>query len=92
MWPIVGAAFVGGLYLASRQIPRTPVRKLECLGPRTGNRYYVEDFEGTTMIAVRKGKSYVVLRKRDNVPGFSLVSYSEDLTPELVQQVLEDFS
>ena len=46
-------AFVGGLAVMGRTKPQTGVRKLICLGPRSGLVYPVEDFPEIGVIVVR---------------------------------------
>lgn len=49
--PIV--CFIGGLAVMGRTKPKTTVRKLVCLGPRSGLVYSVEDFPEVGSLVVR---------------------------------------
>lgn len=53
MFVLPAIAFVGGLVAMGRRAPKTAVRKLLCLGPRSGIVYPVEDFPEIGTVVVR---------------------------------------
>ena len=53
MFFLPALAFVGGLVAMGRTKPQTGVRKLICLGPRSGIVYPVEDFPEIGVVVVR---------------------------------------
>jgi hypothetical protein len=81
---------VGG-YLVHRGKPQTTVKKLDAIGPRTGNHYQVEDFVGTTMIVVHQGRTAVTLQRNPSSPGYHLISYRKSSNPETVKAIILDF-
>jgi hypothetical protein len=77
IFPVI--CFVGGLVAMGRTKPQTAVRKLICLGPRSGVVYPVEDFReiGTVVVRAPGGRA---------VAQFIRASVREQGKPGLVYQ------
>lgn len=92
---IPAICFVGGLVAMGRTKPQTNVRKLLCLGPRTGFVYPVEDFPEIGTVVVRApNKTALVQFLRASVrepgkPGLIYQNGSGD--PRLIELIRRDF-
>lgn len=90
------ACFVGGLVAMGRTKPQTAVRKLICLGPRSGLVYPVEDFPEIGVLVVRSpGKSGAVaqfVRAASREPGKPGLIYQSGQGDErLLEVIRKDF-
>jgi hypothetical protein len=91
--PIV--CFVGGLVAMGRTKPQTGVRKLLCLGPRSGMVYSVEDFPEIGTVVVRPPTKTAVVQfirasvREPGKPGLLYQNASGD--PRLIELIRRDF-
>jgi hypothetical protein len=89
MWPYLVAAAVGAA-LAGRRQPKTRYKRRECIGPRSGLVYRVEDFPEAGFIVVRTedGAAQVTF---DRHPDTGLLRYVRSLGhPEAIALVRQD--
>lgn len=91
--PVV--CFVAGLAAMGRTKPQTAVRKLLCLGPRTGIVYQVEDFPEIGCVVVRSPGGRAVaqfLRASVREPGAPGLVYQHGQGQgELLEAIRQDF-
>jgi hypothetical protein len=89
-------AFVGGLVAMGRTKPQTAVRKLICLGPRSGLVYPVEDFPevGTLVVRAPNGRAMAqFIRAAMQQPGKPGLLYQNGQgDPELLELIRQDFA
>lgn len=83
--------FVGGLFAMGRTKPQTAVRKMVCLGPRTGIVYSVEHFAevGSFVVRAPGGGAVAQFIRRGNEPG--LVWQNGQGHPDLLEAMRRDF-
>lgn len=89
-------AFVGGITLMGRRAPQTAVRKLICLGPRSGMVYPVEDFPEIGVVVVRAPNKAAVaqfLRAAVREPGKPGLVYQQGQgDAQLLELIRQDFA
>ena len=92
---IPAICFIGGLVAMGRTKPQTSVRKLLCLGPRSGLVYPVEDFPEIGVVVVRAPNKQAVaqfLRAAMREPGKPGLIYQHgEGAPELLELMRRDF-
>jgi len=92
---IPAICFIGGLALMGRTKAETGVRKLTCLGPRTGFVYQVEDFPEIGTVVVRapnKGAVVQFLRACVREPGKpGLIYQNGSGDPRFIELIRRDF-
>lgn len=94
MLPVI--AFVGGLVAMGRSKPETGVRKILCLGPRSGLVYPVEDFPEIGVVVVRAPNKAAIaqfLRVAVREPGKPGLVYQQGQgDPALLETMRQDFA
>lgn len=89
------ACFIGGLVAMGKTKPQTSVRKIICLGPRSGLVYPVEDFPEIGVVVVRapnKGAIAQFVRASVREPGKpGLVYQSGQGDAGLLELIRQDF-
>lgn len=92
---IPAICFVAGLAAMGRTKPQTAVRKLICLGPRSGIVYPVEDFQEIGTVVVRAPGSRAVaqfIRAAVREPGRPGLVYQHGQgDPQLLELIRRDF-
>lgn len=92
---IPAVCFIAGLAAMGRTKPKTTVRKLMCLGPRTGLVYPVEDFHeiGTVIVRAPNGSAIVqFIRACVRQPGaVGLVYQHGQGDPRVIELIQRDF-
>ena len=96
MFVIPAIAFIGGLAVMGRSKPETTARKLQCLGPRSGLVYGVEDFAEIGVIVVRApGRRAIAqfVRRSVREPGApGLIFQHGSGEPRLLELIRRDFA
>lgn len=92
---IPALCFLGGLVAMGRTKPQTTVRKLICLGPRSGIVYPVEDFPEIGTVVVRAPNKAAVaqfVRAAIREPGKPGLVYQHGQgDPQLLELMRKDF-
>jgi hypothetical protein len=89
------ACFIGGLVAMGRTKAQTNVRKLICLGPRSGFVYSVEDFPEIGTVVVRDPQKTAVVQflrvsvREPGKPGLLFQNAAGD--PRVVELIRRDF-
>lgn len=92
---IPAVCFIAGLAAMGRTKPKTTVRKLMCLGPRTGLVYPVEDFPeiGTVVVRAPNGSAIAqFIRAGVRQPGAVGLLYQHGQgDPRVIELIQRDF-
>lgn len=84
-------AAIGGAYLANKRAPKSKCIKRECIGPRSGLVFQVEEWPDNGIIMVRfissKGNAYATLKRGEN--GFEMISAKGN--EGIINMIIEDF-
>ena len=87
--PII--AGIAGMWAASRGKPTSKVNKRQCLGPRSGLTYEVDEFTETGVIMIHAhGAVGTFIRKPNHAPGFKWVK--GDGNPQVLAAMIRDFT
>jgi hypothetical protein len=87
MWPVlIGCAI--GAYVVGRGKPVTRFRKLQVVGPSTGDTYEAEDIPEAGLLVVRGAGPTTVAFLRQNGGGF--VFYKAEGDPRIVERIVYD--
>lgn len=88
MWPVlIGCAI--GAYVVGRGKPVTRFRKLQVVGPNTGDTYEAEDIPEAGLLVVRgAGPTTVAFLRQNGGGGF--VFYKAEGDPRVVERIVYD--